>query len=76
VFFAMLTYCTPDLQVKFSLQQPSSRVSVSENGILTTSVRFAEYSTLTVTVVVTEDNENCFNKPDGALSPGMGHLWP
>jgi len=67
----MLTRKTLDPQIKFSLHQPSSRVSVSEDGILTASVRFVEYSTLTITVVVTEDNVNCFNRPDGALSPGI-----
>jgi len=61
-------------QIVFRLDQPSTRFTLAEDGTLTTSVRFTDYTSLTVRVVVAEDNPNCFDKPDGTHTAALH--WP
>ena len=61
-------------QIVFRLDQPSTRLALAENGTLTTRARFTDYTSLTVRVVVTEDNPNCFDKPGGTHTAALH--WP
>lgn len=65
--------CLPrSWQITYRLDPLRASVSLSADGILTTTAVANEYRSLTITVVATEENPNCILTIDGEP---LGHGW-